>query len=227
MYPLSCLWIEYFLSKWRICSIGHDSRLVLFSEAAQDPVIKILLWAQTVVQVLWSATCGQTEARSNLWDTGNVGKKYLVELVVVDCRGVWLYWAVPNVNMWNWSRMLLEKGVCSAYIAYKKKTMKTDRINISLKIFELSGRSKYGLIFQTTWVLFCFVSSWQCAFFLYFRTLGRCYSPEGKSLVWRQAGGGAVVGWTWFWSDTPTWSMASLRKDPFRLLFSPAVMFCC
>lgn len=60
---------------------------------------------------------------------------------------------------------------------------------------------------------------------LYFRRLGTCYSPKGKSLVWRRAERGVVDGWTWFWSDTLTWSMASLRKEPshlFRILSLPA-----
>lgn len=57
------------------------------------------------------------------------------------------------------------------------------------------------------------VTVWTVCLF-YFRTPERCYNPEGERLVWRRAERGAVVGWTWFWSDMPTWSMASLRKEP-------------
>lgn len=58
---------------------------------------------------------------------------------------------------------------------------------------------------------------------LFFRRQEISFSPEGESLEWRRAGGGVVVGWTWFWLDMPTWSMASLRKEPshhFRILSS-------
>lgn len=47
-----------------------------------------------------------------------------------------------------------------------------------------------------------------------FRRSETCYSQEAGSSAWRRAGGDVVVGWTWFWSDTPTWSTASLRKEP-------------
>lgn len=76
------------------------------------------------------------------------------------------------------------------------------------------------------WVDFYFLNHLFCvraSCLLYFRRLEISYSPEGESLEWRRAGGGVVVGWTWFWSDTPTWSMASLRKEPshrFRILSS-------
>lgn len=50
--------------------------------------------------------------------------------------------------------------------------------------------------------------------FCWFRRLEISYSPEGESLAWRRAEGGVVVGSIWFWSDMPTWSMASQRKAP-------------
>lgn len=57
------------------------------------------------------------------------------------------------------------------------------------------------------------------------RRSASCCRPEAGSSAWRRAGGGAVVGWTWFWSDTPTWSTASRRKEPslehFLLVVSP------
>lgn len=63
---------------------------------------------------------------------------------------------------------------------------------------------------------------------LWSRRLATCCSPEGGSLVWRRTGSAAVAGWTWFWSDTPTWSTASLRKAQSLLLvlLSVCVPYC-
>lgn len=61
---------------------------------------------------------------------------------------------------------------------------------------------------------FLFFKAVDSVCFLYFRRPGHCYSPEGESSAWRRAERGVVDGWTWSWSDTPTWSTASPRKEP-------------
>lgn len=70
-----------------------------------------------------------------------------------------------------------------------------------------------GICFPFIYCCFPLFKLTLCVSFLLRRRPGICYRVEAESSVWPRAEGGVVVGWTWFWSDMPTWSMASLRKE--------------